>query len=231
VTSATVLGHSVLANRRCAAPRRAGRDSLPLPRGYRERGAVAGCVRNRQCDRRRCGCCSRACHIRRMASSGRYELGREAPAGAVRAFRALRDWSLRLPDACGAIDAGLAGRRVRRSRAAGRRLKGLRRRGCCSWPKGAARSTLLGRRPRGSERGRRRDCSDRSQSVVFRRLNGHSGASAHPANGTASSGGPDGRWSSMPVVWSAGSETPVFAGRECRESRDDGSGAPLVPAT
>jgi len=85
-------------------------------------------------------------------------------------------------------------------------------------------------RPRGSERGRRRDCSDRSQSVVFGRLNGHSGASAHPANGTASSGGPDGRWSSMPVVWSAGSETPVFAGRECRKSRDDGSGAPLVPA-
>ena len=39
------------------------------------------------------------------------------------------------------------------------------------------------------QHGGRRDCSDRSQSVVFKRLNGHSGASAHRANGTASSGG------------------------------------------
>ena len=87
------------------------------------------------------------------------------------------------------------------------------------------------RRPRGSERGRRPDCSDLSELVVIRRLNLPFGASALPANGAASSGGPDSRWSSIPVVSFAGSGDSLHSpGGECRESRDDGSGAPLVPA-
>ncbi len=76
----------------CSPPPRSLTPPRPPLSDQRARAArrcgAAQIVRNRQRDRRRRGCCSHACYIRRMASSGRYELGREAPAGAVRAFRA-----------------------------------------------------------------------------------------------------------------------------------------------
>ena len=62
--------------------------------------------------------------VANAVAGSRTAKGRKGSPREMRGFRALRDWSLRLPDACSAMDAGLANRRIRRLRAAARRLSG-----------------------------------------------------------------------------------------------------------